>query len=218
MEPKSEGIQSALFPGSPAKPPLLQLQEINTTVQHQQPRTQPLGGEEGDHSYWKVGLFRYHYATTKGARLPGWVRGHAPVPGNFIIICLKRAHFLHSRPEFQGKRLQFPAKCGPLAIWGFVWSLRPPLGTGLINSALLCHWPTWTPPKVVDFKIWTPAWTPYTIKVLEISSNGLYHLIRFNRIVCTKCILWQFSYVFCGKYFRSLLLCVWTSWTTALAH
>ena len=49
----------------------------------------------------------------------GGVWGHEmlPPPKKFCSISLKRALFLHPRPEFWGKWLQFPAKCGPSAMW-----------------------------------------------------------------------------------------------------
>ena len=55
----------------------------------------------------------------------GGVRRHA-APANFVTIGLKLAHFLHSRPDFRGKRLQFPAKCGPPATRGASYPSNPP--------------------------------------------------------------------------------------------
>ena len=41
--------------------------------------------------------------------------------GNFVVMGLKIALFLHSRPGLSGKRLQFPAKCGsPPWIWACI--------------------------------------------------------------------------------------------------
>ena len=47
--------------------------------------------------------------STEGARPPGKSGSHA-AKENFVLIPLKRAHYLHFRLNFRGRRLQFPCK------------------------------------------------------------------------------------------------------------